>query len=61
MIEILCEKADEYAELYHKSKLSKLHLDTVSERTWKVDEILKELRPFQNADSAMAWFDRYGR
>lgn len=31
MIEILCEKADEYAELYHKNELSKLRLDAVSD------------------------------
>lgn len=30
MIEILCEKADNYAKLYHENELSKLRLDAVS-------------------------------
>lgn len=31
MIEILCEKADEYAKMYHEQELSKLHQPTVSD------------------------------
>ena len=40
MIEILCEKADEYAEEYHQSELLKLNksdvISSVCNHTWKL-------------------------
>ena len=33
----------------------------VSERTWIVDEIIENLRPFESANSAAQWFNMYGR
>jgi hypothetical protein len=35
--------------------------DNVSERTWTVKEIIEQLQCFQNAHSAAAWFNMYGR
>lgn len=58
MKECIISAMESYAIEYHQSTLK---TNSTGERTYTVDEILKELRPFQSAENAMAWFDRYGR